>query len=133
VQDTTDMLRQKFGNQALFFYNELAPEVIALVWRPSSFRPKAFSAVSSESVRPVQDDDWKSDSMAIDNVKDFMRELSQTTKDIVVDVKVLDDRSHKRQTRELTTPTNTKKRALSNDISESESDDDAASMNEEKT
>jgi hypothetical protein len=127
------MLRQKLGNHALFFYNELTPEVICLVWRPQSFRPKAFSAVSSESVRPVQDVNWKSDSMAIDNVKDFLRELNQTTRDLIVDIKVLDDRSHKRQSRkELTTPSkkNTKKRAMSSNVSESDSDD-AESMKEE--
>lgn len=124
------MLRQKLGNHALFFYNALTPEVIGLVWRPTSFRPKAFSAVSSESVRPISDGNWKSDSMAMDNVKDFLRELHHTTRDLIVDIKILDDRSHKRES--TTTPSkkkNTKKRALSKEVSESDSD--AESMVEE--
>ena len=62
---------------------------------------------------------WKSDSMVLDNVKDFMRELSQATRDIVIDIKVFDDRSKKR---EIETPENRRKRRLSNVTTDSESE-----------
>lgn len=62
---------------------------------------------------------WKSDSMVLDNVKDFMRELSQATRDIVIDMKVFDDRSKKR---EIETPENRRKRRLSNVANDSVSE-----------
>jgi hypothetical protein len=87
--------------------NEFAPEVIAILWRPSTFQPKIFTAINSESVRPVEHKDWKSDSMVVDNVKDFMRELSRATRDIVIDIKVFDDRSKKRETESSREPQKT--------------------------
>lgn len=79
------------GRYALFFYNEYAPEVIAVLWRPSSFKPKPFSAVNSEYLRPVEFNDWQSDSLAVENIKDFLREIKHYTRDIVVDVKLFGD------------------------------------------
>jgi len=47
----------------------------------------------SEYKRPVEDDHWKSDSLVINNSQDILREMSQYTKDMIVNIKILDDRS----------------------------------------
>ena len=57
--------------------------------------------------------------MVVDNVKDFMRELSQATRDMVIDMKVLDDRSKKR---EIEVPETRKRRRLSDVAADSESE-----------
>jgi len=84
-------LRNKFGTLALFFYNDLSPEVIGMLWKPNSFVPHAFSAMHSEYVLPIDARDWKSDSLVIHNTSDVLREMKQYTDGIVADVKVLDD------------------------------------------
>ena len=88
-------LRAKFGSFALFFYNDLCPEVIGMLWRPTSFVPRAFSVMHSEYVLPMEQENWKSDSLVIHNTGDILREMEHYTDDIVVDVKVLDDPSAK--------------------------------------
>jgi hypothetical protein len=57
--------------------------------------------------------------MVVDNVKDFMRELSQATRDIVIDIKVFDDRSKKRETE---APENLRRRRLSDVPTDSDSE-----------
>lgn len=95
VEEMVQTLRTKFGSLALFFYNDLYPEVIGMLWRPTSFVPHAFSAMHSEFVLPVERDSWKSDSLVIHNTSDVLREMSQYTNDIIVDVKVIDDPTSK--------------------------------------
>jgi len=90
IRDTVDKLHRKFGNRALFFYNEFAPQVIAVLWRPTAFKPNVFSAMNSEFTRPIGDSDWKKDTMGVTNICDIMRELKQITQDVVVDMKILD-------------------------------------------
>jgi Nrap protein domain 6 len=82
-------LRAKLGGFALFFYNDLCPDVLAVVWRPL-FQPRAFSAVTSEYVRPVSED-WQSDTMVTLSVGDILRGMACLTSDIVIDVKVFDN------------------------------------------
>ena len=89
VQAMVAALRCKLGHCALFFYNHLCPDVIAVVWRP--YGPsRAFSVLASEYVQPVQSDDWQSDTLVTLNVYDLLREVSRLTKDVVTNVKVLD-------------------------------------------
>jgi hypothetical protein len=120
LEDAVNTLRLNLGRYALFFYNEFAPEVIAVLWRPSTFQPKPFSAVNSEYVRPVEIDDWKSDSLAVENIKDFLRELQHDTRDIVVDVKLFDVRSAGRR---LESPQKTHKRDIAQVGSQSDGED----------
>ena len=93
LRNFVQSLRDKFGSLALFFYNDLAPEVIGVLWRPTSFVPQPLSVMHSEYVRPVEEADWKSDSLVVHNTNDILREMSQYTESMVVNVKVLDDRS----------------------------------------
>jgi U3 small nucleolar RNA-associated protein 22 len=86
-----DTLRKQLGSTALFFYNDLCPEVVAVLWRPL-FAPRAFSAMVSEGVRPVIPDDWKTDTLVTLNVKDVLREVEQYTADIVTDCRLFDGR-----------------------------------------
>ena len=74
----------------MFFYNALCPEVIGVLWRPI-FAPRQFSALASEYSRPVQDRDWKSDTLVTVNVNDILREVANIATDVVVDTKVFDD------------------------------------------
>jgi len=89
VDDVVQELRFRLGNLALFFYNDLSPEVVAILWRPV-FASRSFSAMGSEHVRPVVADDLQSDTLVTINTKDILREVSQYTSDIVVGVKVFD-------------------------------------------
>jgi hypothetical protein len=91
VEEMVQTLRNKFGSCALFSYNDLSPEVVGMLWRPISFMPHAFSAMNSEFVLPIEQQDWKTDSLVIRNTSDLLREMKQYTNDIVVDMKVLDD------------------------------------------
>ena len=108
-------LRRKFGLLALFLYNDLAPEVVAILWRPNRFVAQPFSAMHSEFARPV-DDEWNADSMVLDNMNDLMRETKMYTKDTVVSVKILENNSVKRKVHSRThfgtTPTSKKKPAI---------------------
>jgi hypothetical protein len=74
---------------AVFFYNHLQPDVIAMLWRPTTFSTHGFSAMNSELKRPVVDP-WESDSLVVTNASDILREIQQLSRDIVVDVKLLD-------------------------------------------
>lgn len=103
----------------MFFYNEFSPEVIAVLFRPSSFEPQMFTAVHSESVRPAEDIRLKRNSLATINVLDLMRELKHITKDLVVDMKILDKRLYIRRVEERS---KSKKRS-SEMIADSDSDD----------
>lgn len=90
AQEAVQALRAKLGPLALFFYNDLCPDVLAVVWRRPLFQPRSFSAINSEYVQPVTVDDWKSDTMVTLNVGDILRETALYTTDIVVAIKVFD-------------------------------------------
>lgn len=135
------LMRRRFGSVALFFYNRLSPEVIGVVWRPQSFRNQPFSAMNSEFARPVSHAEWKSDTLVVDNMADILRELSQYSKDIVLDVKVLDDktvkspkssliRQEEHSSRKRKDATEEEEDESSTDESESDSASDSASDSE---
>jgi U3 small nucleolar RNA-associated protein 22 len=83
-------LRIKFGDCLLLFYNDLCPDVLAVVWRPQLLQARPFSAVTCAYGRPVSED-WKSDTLITLNVHDILRDMAGITKDIVTDVKVFDN------------------------------------------
>jgi hypothetical protein len=93
VQSLMALLRAKFGRYALFFYNELSPEVIGIVWRPLTHASVPFSAMTAEYARPkdVCSSGWKNDSLMVRNVTDLLREMSEYYQDIVTSVKILDE------------------------------------------
>ena len=88
VAEMVRRLRQELGHFAVFWYNGLCPDVVAVLWRPNIFATKSFSAVTSEYVRPVKEDNWQKDTLVTASVSDVMLELSCYTEDIVVDQKV---------------------------------------------
>jgi hypothetical protein len=109
VQSVVKSLRDEFGPYALFFYNELSPEVVGLVWRPQTYSPMPFSVMASDYARPTEDGDWKSDSLVMRNASDLLREMRQYSQDIVTTVKIFDDscmihRSKKRKLSEDRSP-----------------------------
>ncbi|EEC42738.1 predicted protein [Phaeodactylum tricornutum CCAP 1055/1] len=53
VDALIDRLRSRLGSWAVFFYNDLCPEVIGVLWRPL-FEPRSFSALASEYARPMK-------------------------------------------------------------------------------
>jgi len=91
VKSLVSKLRSRYNDYALFFYNELTPDVIAMLWRPAAFVPQLFSAMVSEFKRPAMEL-WKNDSLVITNTDDLMSEIEYASKDIISDVKVLDDK-----------------------------------------
>jgi len=94
IESLLRTLRERFGTFAVFFCNELSPEVIAVLWRPGVFEAQRFTTVDSEYKRPVEDQ-WKEDSLVVTNQDDIIREIRHLARDIVVDIKVLDDKSIK--------------------------------------
>eukprot|EP00536_Pseudo-nitzschia_multiseries_P002622 jgi/Psemu1/183925/e_gw1.35.172.1 len=93
VQSVISSLRKKFGSHALFFYNELSPEVIGLVWRPQTVATMPFSAMTAEYARPLDDDEksWKNDSLVIRNATDLLREMSEYYQYVITTVKIIDE------------------------------------------
>ena len=89
LQAVAAALRRKLGHLALFFYNDLCPDVLAVVWRPHG-QPRAFSALLSEYVQPAQAGAWQSDTLMTLNVRDLLREIACVTKDVVTNIKVFD-------------------------------------------
>jgi U3 small nucleolar RNA-associated protein 22 len=87
-------LRSKFGDKAVFFFNELSPDIIAVLWRPDTFRSGPLSALHSEYKRPIEKV-WHSDSLVVTNQCDIMEELEHMSRPVVIDIKVLDDQSMK--------------------------------------
>jgi hypothetical protein len=88
IATAVDIMRSKLNESALFFYNELYPEVLAIVWRPH-FEPRPFSALNSEYMQPVSKT-WTSDTMVNININDLIAEISYLASDFVTDVKILD-------------------------------------------
>lgn len=93
-------LRLKFGHIALFFYNEYTPDVIAILWRPSTILAQSFTTISSEYKRPT-DENWEADSLMITNLFDVLQEIQFLARELIVDMKILDNnvlnRNKKRQ------------------------------------
>lgn len=82
-----EKLRHKLGQYALFFYNDLCPDVIAIVWRPIESFP--FSVMHSECAKPVVPCEWKPDTLMTRNTRDILREVEFYANEIIVDSKVL--------------------------------------------
>jgi len=79
--------RSKYNDYAVFFYNEFAPDVIAMIWRPDAFKPQPFSAIVSECKRPVAEI-WKDDSLVITSTDDLMAEIGHFSRNLVSNFKV---------------------------------------------
>ena len=92
IANLVDALRAKFGSSAVFFYNALAPDIIALLWRPTAFSPVAFTAMHSEYKRPAENK-WQEDGFATQNAEDLLRKICHIANSSVTEVKLLDDRS----------------------------------------
>jgi len=88
VTEMVEALRRDFGSLALFFYNYLCPDVIAVLWRPHVFSTQPFSVMTSEYTRPSVSGDWEADTMVMINVDDVFREMSQLMDGIVLKVKL---------------------------------------------
>ena len=81
-------MKATFGERAVFFYNEYAPNVIALLWRPDVFQTHPFSVANAEYKCPVLLNN--EDSLLITNTDDILREVEDMSQDVVVDVKTLE-------------------------------------------
>lgn len=90
VQSVVSSLRDLFGQYALFFYNELSPEVIGLVWRPQTYSPMPFSVMTSDYAQPTEEENWKPDSLVMRNASDLLREMKQYNQDVCTTVKIFD-------------------------------------------
>ncbi len=98
MDEVVTRLRSKLGHLAVFFYNEYTPDMIGCLWRPNAFKGQPFTAMHSEYRRPILDNDnkkWEENSLVITNASDVMRVIMSIVQDVVVDVKILDDRSVK--------------------------------------
>lgn len=88
VSDLVASLREAFGDQAIFFYNDLSPEIIALLWRPVTFEKSSLSVMASDHAKPFFSC-WDDDSTVIRNEKDLVREMSLYFQEMVTSVKVM--------------------------------------------
>ena len=80
-------LRSRYSDYAVFFYNEFAPDIIAMIWRPDAFKPQPFSAIVSEFKRPAAEP-WNDDSLVITNTDDLMAEIAHFSRNILSNFKV---------------------------------------------
>eukprot|EP00804_Cyclotella_cryptica_P000287 CCRYP_010222-RA/>CCRYP_010222-RA protein AED:0.03 eAED:0.03 QI:184/1/1/1/0.75/0.6/5/416/1480 len=92
VKSLVSTLRTKYHQYSVFFYNEYCPDVIAMLWRPASFVSQPFSAMISEFQHPVVINSWKEDTLVVTNTDDLMYEIGFSSRDIVTNMKVLDNR-----------------------------------------
>jgi hypothetical protein len=92
IEGVISSLRRFFGSYALFFYNEFSPEVIGVLWRPETFKPMPFSAMTAEFAMPrdLNASNWKNDCLVVRNAEDLLREMSEYYKCVVVTAKILD-------------------------------------------
>lgn len=58
VRTMVSVLQSKLGRHALFFYNDLCPEVVAVLWRTSLLSSRPFSAMTCEVARPLDYGLW---------------------------------------------------------------------------
>lgn len=130
IANLVETLRVKFGSSAVFFYNSLAPDIIALLWRPATFSPIAFTAMHSEFKRPMEND-WQEDSLAIQNAEDLLRKICHIADSSIEDVKILDDRSIK-STMAIAAGGKKKRKAASDRSEASSSSDDESNSYEEE-
>lgn len=84
MYEATGLLRSKLGDHALFLYNDLCPEVVAVVWRQHCHSARSFSAVISECTRPTEGD------MTVFNARDCLREIKSILGGLISDIKVFD-------------------------------------------
>jgi hypothetical protein len=87
VQSLVNSLRSRYNDYAVFFYNEFAPDIIAMIWRPDAFRPQQFSAMVSDFKRPAAEI-WQNDDLVITNTEDLMAEIGHFARNIVSTFKV---------------------------------------------
>ena len=119
VDETVEILRSKFGRYAVFFYNEFCPDMIAMLWRPTAFQRQPFSAVNAEFCTPIEHQ-WGEDSLVTTNSNDVLRAAKCILRNLVVDTKVLDDRSIKGGDTSSGKSPSKSKRKLSEDSSSDE-------------
>lgn len=126
IDDLITALREKYGQYALFFYNEFCPELIGMLWRPTTFIRQPFSAMHAEFMAPVELQ-WSEDSLVITNPNDVLRAIKCHLNDVTVDAKVLDDRSIHQVTHSQTTPSkrDMKRKQPPDTVTSSDDDDDS--------
>lgn len=94
VDEAVATLRSHFGQYALFFFNEHCPDMIAMLWRPETFERLPFSAMQAEFCTPT-DYQWEENALVTKNSNDILRAIRCVLRYVIVDFKVLDDRSIK--------------------------------------
>ena len=87
VRSLVKSLRSRYNDYAVFFYNEFAPDIIAMIWRPDAFKPQPFSAIASDFKRPAAEF-WQNDDLVITNTEDLMAEIRYCASNIVSNFKV---------------------------------------------
>jgi hypothetical protein len=86
VQSLVNSLRSRYNDYAVLFYNEFAPDIIAMIWRPDAFRPQQFSAMVSDK-RPAAEI-WQNDDLVITDTEGLMAEIGHFARNIVSTFKV---------------------------------------------
>ncbi len=94
VNEIVKRLRSELGHLAVFFYNEHTPDLIGCLFRPDAFMGQGFSAMYSEYKRPIVKS-WEENSLIISNASDMIRAIQFIAQDIVVDLKILDEKAMK--------------------------------------
>jgi len=86
-----ESLRSKFGDKALFYFNDLTPDLIAVLWRPDTIKTQPLSVLHSEYKRPVENN-WQNDSLVLTNQGDIIADMGHICQDAESEIKILDDR-----------------------------------------
>jgi len=128
-----ESFREKFGNLAVFFHNDLTPEVIGMIWRPQSLQGQPFSALNSEYKRPIEHV-WQSDSLVVTNAHDVLADMKAMSEDVIADMKIMDNESILPKDRPLQESTKGKRQKTldkvekGNNPSEESSDEESTSF-----
>mmetsp|Transcript_5372 Transcript_5372/g.11079 ORF Transcript_5372/g.11079 Transcript_5372/m.11079 type:complete len:581 (-) Transcript_5372:163-1905(-) len=85
VSDLVALLRARYGRLALFFYNDLAPEVVGVLWRPAvGVKGHVLAARTSAHVRPLAE--RSADSLVATNQDAVLQEIRWLVRGVVEDV-----------------------------------------------
>ena len=109
------------------------PEVICILWRPDAFKPAPFVVRYSEFKRPIDVVGWSNNALVVTNYEEVMAEIKYICRDIVVDIKVQNDkflqlRMKNARKKQKTAPLDTE--SDSHTDTSSEKEDETSSSNE---
>ncbi|CAM9356162.1 unnamed protein product [Chrysoparadoxa australica] len=85
LQELVEGWRHRFGHLAIFFWNELSPTTVAVVWRPKTFLPRAFAPLECSYAQPV--DTGEGSHFLVPSVFEVLHDMQVTAGDLISEIR----------------------------------------------